>query len=129
MVIFISILLIVIVLIIIGLYFRKRIYDGVDKLESWKIDIMNRNIAEELSRMKELNLIGETEEKFEKWRERWDAILTTELGDIEELLYDAENSADRYRFKASKVKMAEIERKLNKIENDLDVILNELHTL
>lgn len=125
----ISIILVIIALIIIGLLLRKRVYDKVDKLESWKMDIMNRNIAAELSRMKELNLSGETEEKFESWRKRWDSIITTELGDIEELLYDAEHSADRYRFKSTKKLTVEIEHQLNEIENDLDQILKQLNEL
>lgn len=129
MVFIISIILAIIALIIIGLILRKRVYDTVDKLESWKLDIMNRNVAADLSRMKELNLSGETEEKFEKWRKRWDSIITTELGDIEELLYDAEYSADRYRFKTAKKLTVDIEHHLNNIENDLDDMLRQLNEL
>lgn len=129
MVIIISIILVIIALIIIGLLFRKRVYDKVDKLESWKMDIMNRNIASELAQMKELNLSGETEEKFEAWRRRWDSIVTTELGDIAELLYDAEYSADRYRFKTCKQLTTEIEQHLHNIEQDLEKILKQLNDL
>lgn len=129
MVITISIILVIIALIIIGLLFRKRFYDKVDQLEAWKMDIMNRNIAAELAQMKELNLSGETEEKFEAWRKRWDSIVTTELGDISELLYDAEHNADRYRFKTSKQLIGDIEQHLHNIEKDLEKILQQLNEL
>lgn len=75
----IGFILIIIALIITGLIFRKIIYDRVDKLEAWKLDIMNRNVTAELQRVKALRLAGETQEKFESWKDNWDRILTQEL--------------------------------------------------
>src|SRR5699024_6834090 len=91
-------ILLIITVFIVLLIFRKRIYDRVDALETWKIDVMNRNVASELTKLKELNLSGETQEKFEKWKARWEGIIAGELADVEELLYDAEESADRFLF-------------------------------
>lgn len=63
---FIGIILAIIVLIIVGLILRKRIYDSVDKYEAWKMDIMDRNIASQLGRIKSLNLSGETQQKLDR---------------------------------------------------------------
>ena len=98
MVFLIGAILVIIVIIIIGLILRKRIYDGVDRLESWKLDIMGRNIAAQISQIKTLNLSGETQERFETWKDRWERIITKELPDIEEYLFDAEEAADRFRI-------------------------------
>ncbi len=49
----IAILLIIIILIT-GLIFRKRMYDEVDRQESWKLDIMNRNVAGQIARIKKI---------------------------------------------------------------------------
>lgn len=48
----IGFILLIIALLILGLILRRKIYDHVDRLEEWKIDIMNRNVTEELSRVK-----------------------------------------------------------------------------
>lgn len=129
MVYIIGIVLIIIVLFIIGSILRKRIYDMVDKLESWKIDVMNRNVAAELSRIKALNLLGETLEKFEEWKGRWEDIVTKDLLEVEELLFDAEEAADRYRFsKANKI-IHDTEQKLKSTEQAIDGILSELTEL
>ncbi|MFD1851870.1 septation ring formation regulator EzrA [Oceanobacillus bengalensis] len=125
----IGIILLVIVLLVIGLILRKRIYDIVDKHENWKLDIMGRDIASQLSRIKGLNLSGETQERFEAWKERWESIITKELPDIEEHLFDAEESADRFRIKKAKQILKDAENILQSIEQDIEQLLNGLEEL
>ena len=83
---------------IIGYFFKKKRYTDIDKLEEWKMNIMNRPVLDELSKVKQLNMTGETEEMFEKWRNEWDEIVTVRLPDVEEMLFDAEEFIDKYRF-------------------------------
>lgn len=125
----VGIALIIIVIIIIALLLRKRLYDSVDRLEGWKVDIMNRNIAAELSLMKELNLTGETLEKFDKWKDRWEMIVTDELANVEMSLFDSEAYADSYKFKAARNSLEETEAQLATIETDLESILTQLNEL
>src|SRR5690625_2868084 len=101
----IGIILFIIALIIVALLLRKRHYDSVVYYESWKLDIMNRNVAQELSKVKELNLQGETKQNFEHWKDQWESILNEDLADVEELLYDTEHAADRYNFPSAKKSM------------------------
>lgn len=122
-------ILVIIALIIVGLILRKRVYDSVDQHESWKLDIMNRNIASQLSRIKNLNLSGETQEKFETWKERWEYIVTRELPDIEEFLFDAEEAADRYRFSRAKKTLDKVDQTLGSIEKDIETMLHEVDEL
>ncbi|MDL4841346.1 septation ring formation regulator EzrA [Aquibacillus rhizosphaerae] len=129
MAIVIGCILVVIALIILGLILRKRVYDDVDRLESWKMNIMNRNVTSELAKVKSLNLSGETQEKFENWKERWDKILTKELPDIEEYLLDAEEAADRFRITSSKKIMKTVDQTLRLIESNIDQMFNELEQL
>lgn len=125
----IGIVLVVIALIIISLIMRKRIYDLVDRLEGWKLDVMNRNVSAQLTRIKALNLSGETQDRFESWKERWDYILSKSLPDIEEYLFDAEEAADRFRFSTAKKILRKTEQSLQTIEKDIDKILVELDAL
>ncbi|MCA0969802.1 septation ring formation regulator EzrA [Halobacillus litoralis] len=122
-------ILLLIVLFITGLIWRKRVYDEVDRLESWKMDIMNRRVTDELSKVKALNLSGETQEKFEGWRNRWDQILTKELPELEEDLFDAEEAADKYQFNRVKRVVAHTEGKLEAIEESIASMFEELDTL
>lgn len=123
-----SILLIILILIT-GLILRKRTYDEVDRQENWKVNIMNRNVAGQLARIKELNLSGETQQKFETWKEKWETIVTKDLADVEEALFEAEDAADRYRFPTARKVIQRTDAILEAVEKDIDQILLELDQL
>ena len=125
----IGVILLIITLLIVGLILRKRIYDTVDRQEMWKMDIMNRNTAAELARIKGLNLSGETQEKFEAWKERWEFIVAKELPEVSDYLYEAEDAADRYRFSSAKKIVQKVDDTLNSIEKDIEKMLDELNEL
>lgn len=108
---------------------RKKIYKEVDRLEAWKIDIMNRPVTDEMAMVKSLNMVGQTEELFEKWRNKWDEIVTTDLPDVEEILFDIEDYADKYRMRKAKLLAKDLHDHLQKIEDSIQTILSELQEL
>ena len=99
------------------------------RLEAWKIDLFNRPILDEMSKVKQLNMTGQTEELFERWRNQWDDVVTVKLPNLEEMLFDAEEYIDRYRFKKAKAVQQEISRNLQETEDQIKKILEELHEL
>jgi septation ring formation regulator len=120
---------IVICLFVAGYFIKRKYYNGVDELENWKIDMMNRPVLEELAKVKQLNMIGQTEELFERWRKEWDDIVTTELPTIEELLFDTENYIDKYNFPKAKKTQDTIRFKMESVDKRIDTILEELNNL
>ncbi|KGX89132.1 septation ring formation regulator EzrA [Pontibacillus litoralis] len=125
----IMIVLAIVGVIIYGLILRKKVYDEVDRLEDWKLQISSRNVTDELSKVKSLNLSGETQEQFEKWRDEWEDILNRKLPDLEEGLFNAEEHADRYRFKKANEVLKQLEQGLHLIEASIDGMLQELENL
>lgn len=108
---------------------KRKYFKEVDRLEEWKINIMNRPIIDEMSKVKQLNMTGETETLFENWRNEWDDIVTKQLPDVEEYLFDLEEYIDKYRFnKAQSVKRT-IEQHLNKTEENIQELLDEIKKL
>lgn len=124
-----GIIAVVVAFIIWGHFMKKKSYKEIDRLEAWKIDITNRPILEELAKVKQLKMNGETEEMFEHWRSEWDEIITIHMPDVEGFLFDAEEYVDKYRFKRSKSVRHQLSTKLNKIEEMIKEILNELNEL
>jgi septation ring formation regulator len=125
----IGFIILLLVIIIAGYFIRKKYFKEMDRLESWKIDLTNRPVLDEMSKVKQLNMTGQTEELFENWRNKWDDLVTVELPDLEELLFDAEEYIDRYRFNKAKDVQRLIEQKLKEAENQISNILNELNEL
>jgi septation ring formation regulator len=125
----IGFIVLIIGLFIIGTLSRKKSYKEIDRLEQWKIDIMNRPVLEEMTKVKQLNMTGQTEVLFERWRNEWDEIVTIDLPDVEEYLFDAEEYIDKYRFKRAKEVQNKIDQKLTKTEAKINKIITELHEL
>lgn len=125
----IALILVLFLIFGVGYGFRKNIYKEVDRLEAWKIQIMNQSINDELAKVKELKMSGETEESFERWRQDWEEILTTLLPKVEELLFDAEEYAEKYRFKKSKEILIHIDSVLKDIEGQMESIVQEINEL
>lgn len=101
----------------------------MDRLETWKLDITDRPVLDEMTKVKQLNMTGQTEELFERWRNQWDDIVTVKLPNLEELLFDAEEYVDRYRFGKAKDAQKQIENKLQETEDEIKTILFELNEL
>lgn len=114
---------------VVGYIVKKKLYKEIDRLENWKIDIMNRPVLDEMSKVKQLNMTGETEELFENWRNDWDDIVTSQLPEVEEYLFDAEEYIDRYRFNKAKQVQRAIDEHLRETERKIQNLLDEINDL
>lgn len=126
---FIGFFILILALIVVGYLIKKKYFKEMDRLEAWKIDLMNRPVLDEMSKVKLLNMTGQTEELFERWRNQWDEVVTVQLPKLEEMLFDAEEYIDRYRFNKAKGVQLAIAGKLQETEDQIKSILEELHEL
>ncbi|MDZ5712484.1 septation ring formation regulator EzrA [Jeotgalibacillus haloalkalitolerans] len=121
--------LLIIIFIITAFVLRKKQYKEVDKLEEQKLDIQHRPVLEEMTKVKQLNMNGQTEELFEKWRDSWNNIVDKQLAEVDSMLFDAEEYIDKFRFAKSRKVREEIAVELNKAEEHMNEILAELEEL
>ncbi|WP_045523659.1 septation ring formation regulator EzrA [Neobacillus niacini] len=126
---FIGFIILLLALFVMGYFIKKKYFKEMDRLEAWKIDLFNRPILDEMSKVKQLNMTGQTEELFEGWRNQWDDIVTVKLPNLEEMLFDAEEYIDKYRFNKAKAIQQETKEKLQATENEINKIVEELHEL
>ncbi|PEQ95652.1 septation ring formation regulator EzrA [Bacillus sp. AFS006103] len=126
---FIGFFILLLALFVMGYLIKKRYFKEMDRLEAWKIDLMNRPVLDEMSKVKLLNMTGQTEELFERWRNQWDDVVTVQLPELEEMLFDAEEYIDRYRFSKAKGVQQAINAKLQETEDQIKSIVEELHEL
>ncbi|WP_202078559.1 septation ring formation regulator EzrA [Caldalkalibacillus salinus] len=114
---------------IVSYVYRRRLIHLVDDLERWKMTLENRPFSEELSKIKGLKLSGETESRFDQWKEEWDQLMMNTLPDIEEILIDIEDDAYSYHFIRAKHKVNEARHKLQDIEETFTRIMDEVQAL
>jgi len=109
--------------------YRKRMYREIDRLEGWKIELMNRPVPDELAKVKQLNMTGETERLFERWRQQWDEIVAVKLPNVEEQLFDAETLLDKYRYRQARKLLGQMEDGLRHLEEEVHQIVHEVNDL
>ncbi len=121
--------IILLALLIVGMMFRKKHNAEIERLEQLKLQLTKKPIMEELTKVKQLNLNGQTEEMFERWRNKWTEIMDVDIPKIDATLYDAEEAIKRFNFpKASKLeKQAEV--KIQDTDEQIAVIFAELDEL
>ena len=80
-----------------------------------------------MTKIKQLNMTGETEEKFERWRYEWTEVIDIHMPEIDAFLFDAEEVVDRFRIWKSKRELKQqCEEKLEFCEKQMDKILNRI---
>ncbi|WP_432358082.1 septation ring formation regulator EzrA [Sporosarcina sp. UB5] len=126
---FIIPIIVLLVLITIAFLFRRKHISEINKLEHEKMQIQNKPIFEEMMKVKQLNMTGETEEKFERWRNEWTEVVDVHMPAIDSLLFDAEDLVDRFRFKKATAAEKEIQEKIRQCDKRKNEILQELNEL
>lgn len=113
----------------VGFLFRKRHSAEIERLEQLKLQIQNKPILEELTKVKQLNMNGQTEEMFERWRNIWTEVMDVHIPKIDASLFDAEDAIDRFKFgKASSIEK-DIETRIENVDQQMNDILIELEEL
>ncbi|MFJ8063370.1 septation ring formation regulator EzrA [Psychrobacillus sp. NPDC096426] len=122
----------VIILLVIAVFafiIRRKHNSEIERLEHEKQQIQNKPILEEMTKVKQLNMNGQTEEMFERWRNTWTEIMDVHMPKIDVLLFDAEESIDKFIFpKATKIEK-EIQTLISSCDEKMSEILKELEEL
>ncbi len=108
---------------------RRKHNVEIERLEKEKLQIQHYPIFEELTKIKTLNMNGETENKFDAWRDMWTEVIDVHILKIDSMLFDAEDYIDRFNFKKASMIEKEIEEYLTKCEKVKNQIITELDEL
>ncbi len=122
-------IIVLIALLVVGFSFRRKHVIEIERLETEKQQIQNKPILEEMTKVKQLNMNGQTEEMFESWRNTWTEIMDVHMPKIDDLLFDAEDSIDKFRFKHASAIEKEISERIHECDKLLSLILTELEEL
>lgn len=125
----VAVILLIVVINVLAISFRRKYTVKIKSLEHEKLQIQHRPIFEEMTKVKQLNMTGETEEKFESWRNMWNTVIDVEMPKIDHLLFDAEEQIDHFKVKAIQQTVHEMEEHVAKSREVMQVILTELDEL
>ncbi|OCS89698.1 hypothetical protein A6K76_12285 [Caryophanon latum] len=125
----ILILALILIVAIVSFSIRRKRKKEIERLEQKRKELENRPISEQLTRVKDLNMDGQAEELFDRWRAEWDEVVSIHMPAIKTLLYEADEAIDRLRFSKAQEIEKEIEEYIEQCHSDMDNILAELEHL
>lgn len=130
----IIILLLVIVIIaavlyLIGYFMRKKNQEQLDELEVRKEALFDLPVFEEIDDIKKMHLVGQSQNSFREWNQRWVELSTRSFAELESQIYEVENQNEIFRFMKAKKAVVEANETMTEMEAEVEVIRNGLKEL
>lgn len=125
----IPIVIVLLVFVVVVIVYRKKHHNEISRLEQKRLDVEMKPVLEELSKVKQLNMNGQAEEMFERWRNKWTELIDVDLKNAGEALLKIEDSVDKFQFKNATAQEQEIEQIIDRVDGETELILTELNEL
>ena len=119
------IVIIAAVLYLIGYFMRKKNQEQLDELEVRKEALFDLPVFEEIDDIKKMHLVGQSQNSFREWNQRWVELSTRSFAELESQIYEVENQNEIFRF--MKAKKAVVEA--NETMTEMEAIRNGLKEL
>lgn len=123
------IVIIAAVLYLIGYFMRKKNQEQLDELEVRKEALFDLPVFEEIDDIKKMHLVGQTQNSFREWNQRWVELSTRSFAELESQIYEVENQNEIFRFMKAKKAVVEANETMTEMEAEVEVIRNGLKEL
>ncbi|MBT2153722.1 septation ring formation regulator EzrA [Enterococcus faecalis] len=123
------IVIIAAVLYLIGYFMRKKNQEQLDELEVRKEVLFDLPVFEEIDDIKKMHLVGQSQNSFREWNQRWVELSTRSFAELESQIYEVENQNEIFRFMKAKKAVVEANETMTEMEAEVEVIRNGLKEL
>ncbi|EGO2506207.1 septation ring formation regulator EzrA [Enterococcus faecalis] len=123
------IVIIAAVLYLIGYFIRKKNQEQLDELEVRKEALFDLPVFEEIDDIKKMHLVGQSQNSFREWNQRWVELSTRSFAELESQIYEVENQNEIFRFMKAKKAVVEANETMTEMEAEVEVIRNGLKEL
>lgn len=123
------IVIIAAVLYLIGYFMRKKNQVQLDELEVRKEALFDLPVFEEIDDIKKMHLVGQSQNSFREWNQRWVELSTRSFAELESQIYEVENQNEIFRFMKAKKAVVEANETMTEMEAEVEVIRNGLKEL
>lgn len=113
----------------VGYFVRKKTLARLDELEQRKEQLFDLPVIEEVDEVKKMHLVGQSQNTFREWNQKWTDLSTTAFADLESQILEVESLNETFRFMKAKQAVEEAEVALLNMEEDVAEIRNGLKEL
>ncbi|HPR80549.1 MAG TPA: septation ring formation regulator EzrA [Enterococcus sp.] len=112
-----------------GFYMRKKNQEKLDQLEKRKESLFDLPIIEEIDEIKKMHLVGQSQNTFRDWNQKWADISTRSFSELEGQIFEVENLNETFRFFKAQAAVSEAEATMNTMEQEVQRIRDGLKEL
>lgn len=125
----IVIILAVAIVYFVGYFVRKKTLARLDEIERRREELFDLPVIEEVDEVKKMHLVGQSQNTFREWNQKWTDISTTAFADLESQILEVESLNETFRFMKAKTAVEDAEITLLNMEQDVAEIRNGLKEL
>lgn len=70
----------------------------MDALEKRKEELFDLPVIEEVDDVKKMHLVGQSQNTFQEWSQKWNDISTSSFAELESQIFEVENLNESFRF-------------------------------
>ncbi|MGX7030520.1 septation ring formation regulator EzrA [Vagococcus zengguangii] len=96
--IFLTIIIIMALLYVVAVLMKRKNEEKLDELEERKVALFDLPVFEEVQEVKRMHLVGQSQNTFREWNQRWADISTAAFAELESKIFEVENLNDTFRF-------------------------------
>jgi len=109
--------------------FRRKNNERLDELEERKEALFDLPIVEEIDNVKKMHLVGQSQNTFREWNQKWTDISTTSFADLESQIFEIENMNDTFRLLKAKSAIETANAQIDYMEGEVEDIRKGLKQL
>ncbi len=125
----IAIIIVAIVLYLVAYFMKKQNQDRLDALEKRKEELFDLPVIEEVDDVKKMHLVGQSQNTFREWSQKWNDISTSSFAELESQIFEVENMNETFRFLKGKKAVVEAEAMMSEMEKKVAEICDGLKEL
>lgn len=125
----IAIIIVAIVLYLVAYFMKKQNQDRLDALEKRKEELFDLPVIEEVDDVKKMHLVGQSQNTFREWSQKWNDISTSSFAELESQIFEVENMNETFRFLKGKKAVVEAEAMMSEMEKKVAEIRDGLKEL
>lgn len=114
---------------LVSYFMRKKNQQRLAVLEGRRERLFDLPVLEEVDEVKKMHLVGQSQNTFREWNQRWTEISTTEFAELESQIFDVESLNETFRFFKAKNAIEEAETTMDSMEAEVDEIRKGLTEL
>ncbi|MCI0130516.1 MULTISPECIES: septation ring formation regulator EzrA [Enterococcaceae] len=114
---------------LVAFFMKRRNQDKLEELEKRKIALFDLPVIEEVDEVKKMHLVGQSQNTFREWNQKWIDISTISFAELESLIFEIENLNETYRLMKVKEAIVEANDMLTGMEKEVEEIRQGLKEL